>query len=93
MLTLSPLRITLDPPGLDPGQKAKSDLLKKIISLSERSQTDKMYMDCMIPLIQNSKKCILIYIDKKQVRGCLVMQGEKAQEGEIAKEHRDPLGR
>ena len=52
-----------------------------------------MNMDCMIPLIQNSRKCILIYIDKKQVRGCLVMQGERAQEGGIAKEHRDPLGR
>ena len=52
-----------------------------------------MNIHCMIPLIQNSRKCILIYIDKKQVRGCLVMQGEKAQEGEIAKEHRDPFGR
>ena len=66
---------------------------KKIISLSERSQTDKMNIHCMIPLIQNSRKCILIYIDKKQVRGCLVMQGEKTQEGEIAKEHRDPSRR
>lgn len=52
-------------------------------------KSDKIKHDCMIPFIQNSRKCKLIHSERKQTSGCLGMGGKwtgrvgEQQEGEI----------
>lgn len=48
--------------------------LFKIIMLSYRSQTKRRTeIQCVSIILYNSRKCKLIYCDRKQISGCLAM--------------------
>lgn len=49
-------------------------------------------MKSAILFVQISRKCKLIHNDKKQIRGCLGMQGREKQETGITRGHRETLG-
>lgn len=49
----------------------------KIIRLGERSQTKIKVCTVWFHLYKNSRKCGLIYRDRKQVSGCLGVEGRE----------------
>lgn len=57
------------------GGKVEGMNLNRIVH-SERSQSKKS-THCVIPFIENSRKCKLIYSDRKQIHGCLGKWGRR----------------
>lgn len=47
---------------------------------------------CMVPFIENSRKCKEISYDRKQISGCLEWGGKGAQMGVITKGREETLG-
>ena len=52
-----------------------------VIKLNERSQTQKKNPYSLIPFIQNSRKCKLLRIDRKQITGRLEVVERGKREG------------